>query len=284
MNATLPDDVAELLSQFIFKFSKKDVLTYFARTGFEENVLIKFEDLLHFDSFLTEKIDKIKNVGIDFPILFQNKGKPNLVIVAMDPKRNDNNQIQKGNVSLGSVFSLNNINSTKQNSNDYWKFISPLRNDFNIYLTDIYKIYFASSRSEQKVSNKDFEFKNKSTSIDNQNVSIHKQILKKELEIVFRNSNSEDNLVVALGKEAEIALREIYNISFEEENIQVTQENINFLFMPHISRTVTQSIKTIGSLYEAIGVLKNLRKLYKKGNEFKEIGGKIKELKSDLFL
>jgi hypothetical protein len=53
--------------------------------------------------------------------------------------------------------------------------------------------------------------------------------------------------------------------------------------MPHISRIVTQNIKTISNLFEAMSLIKDLRKNDKSATEYKNLGLKIKQLNENLF-
>ena len=278
----LPEEITQILADYFFNLSKDDVLSKFHQTSLEIDVTVDKRDLLHFGDFLLNKSEKIKNLGIDFPLFFENKGKPNLAIVAMDPKRNDESCKEKNCISLGSVFALNKESGRKSNENDYWNFIYPLTQDFNVYLTDVYKIYYDSIDKNQKVSNKDADFKEFKISINGNKKNIHSHILEKEFEFLFRNPSSDQNIVIALGKEAKTSICQSFGINLKEDEISIVHDNIKFIFMPHISRTVTQNIKTVSRLYEAIGELKNVRK--NDGDKFKLVGSQILDLKEELFL
>jgi hypothetical protein len=277
----LPEEITQILTDYFFKLSKDDVRSKFYQTTLDIDVTLEIKDLLYFGDFLDSKKENIKNVGIDFPLFFENKGNPNLAIVAMDPKRNDKSCKEKNCISLGSVFALNKDSGRKSNENDYWNFISPLTKDFNVYLTDVFKIFYDTADKKQKVSNKDSDFKEFKISIDGNEKNIHRHILEKEFEFLFQNSSSNENLVVALGKEAQTTICQLFGIKLSENEISIVHQNIKFIFMPHISRTVTQNIKTVGRLYEAIGELKNVRK--NDGNKFKLVGKQIIDLRLELF-
>jgi hypothetical protein len=278
---SLPEEITQILTDYFFNLSKDDVRSKFQQTTLEIDVTVEIKELLYFGDFLLNKSEKIKNLGIDFPLFFENKGKPNLAIVAMDPKRNDESCKEKNCISLGSVFALNKESGRKSNENDYWNFISPLTQDFNVYLTDVYKIYYDSIDRNKKVSNKDTDFKEFKISINNNEKNIHRHILEKEFEFLFQNSSTNESLVIALGKEAKTAICQLFGINLKEDEISIVHDNIKFIFMPHISRTVTQNIKTVSRLYEAIGELKNVRK--NDGDKFKLIGSQILDLKEELF-
>jgi hypothetical protein len=282
IKASLPVEIIEILSKHLLNLSKKEIHDYFDKTTQDEFIYLKINKLKHFDNLLNAKLGAIKNIGIDFPLYFENKDKPNLVIVAMDPKRKDNNQIVEESISLSSVFALNNLSSRSTNKNDYWKFISPLTKDFNVYLTDVYKIYFDNANPSQKISSKDSKFKNFEILIENQKKNLHYQILEEEIETFFSKSKPNQNFVIALGNEAKDAICRIYNITTKDK-ISVEQKNKKFIFMPHISRIVTQNIKTISNLFEAMSIIKDLRKNDKSATEYKNLGIKIKELNKTLF-
>lgn len=281
INPLLPEEIIQILTENFFKLSKDDIRSKFQQTTLEIDVSVEIKDLLYFGSFLLNKSEKIKNLGIDFPLFFENKGKPNLAIVAMDPKRNDESCKEKNCISLGSVFALNKDSGRKSNENDYWNFIYPLTQDFNVYLTDVYKIYYDSIDKNQKVSNKDTDFKEFKISINNNEKNIHRHILEKEFDFLFQNSSTNESLVIALGKEAKTSICQLFGINLKEDEISIVHDNIKFIFMPHISRTVTQNIKTVSRLYEAIGELKNARK--NDGDKFKLAGSQILDLKEELF-
>jgi hypothetical protein len=90
IKASLPDEFIEILSKHLLNLSKKEIHDYFDKTTQDEFIYLKINKLKHFDNLLNAKLGAIKNIGIDFPLYFENKDKPNLVIVAMDPKRKDN--------------------------------------------------------------------------------------------------------------------------------------------------------------------------------------------------
>jgi hypothetical protein len=280
LKSVLPKDTLEILSRFILKLSIKDIQSNFDETQINESIEIDIQKHLLFNGFFNDKIDVIKNVGFDFPLNFHNNKKRNLVIVALDPKRSDNNKINQGNVSLGSVFALHNPSKRQTVKNDYWNFIYPLTQQFNIYLTDVFKVYFElEDKSENK---KGIHKKYKELPLNNNSEeNFHHVILKKEIECFFNSSNSEENIVLTLGKEARNAVSILYQIEHKEDEVFVKKNDVKFIFMPHISRTVTQNIKTVGRLYEAIGELKDARKI--DGNQFKLVGSKIKELQQELF-
>lgn len=231
--------------------------------------LFPISDLGSFSTFLTNKSISPFNIGVDLPIYFGDlNSKSRIMIVAMDPKRIG----QEPSVfSLGSVFSLHTIEGRNTRKNDYWNFIEPMIADNLVYLTDIYKLYYESfievnNRQVHKVSNKDKTFIGKNTVPFN----INKEILEKEIELV------KPTKIIALGKEAASALKQIQDLKIKGSEIYYRHNQIEYLFMPHIARTVTQNISTIANLFVAMGKLKNDKQL-----EF--LGEQLKIYKDDLF-
>ena len=197
-----------------------------------------------------------KNVGIDFPITFGDYvSSPNrTMIVALDPKRNDlvnakqNAEVPK-TISLNSVFSLHSEGGRQNSRNSYWSFVSYISRTSFVYLTDVYKIYYQTNDASGKalVSNKDKEFVDSNRAPYQHN----KLILEKEIEII------KPNRIITLGKDARNTVLRALDVPVENDDVLIVHGGIEFLFLPHISTTVTQSIKTIGDLYVGLGLLTN---------------------------
>jgi uracil-DNA glycosylase len=226
-------------------------------------------EVVNFQKFLDIKEEQPFNIGIDLPIYFGDpSSKHKIMIVAMDPKRIGQ---EPGVYTLGSVFSLHTNEGRSTHKNDYWKFIEPMISDNFVYLTDIYKLYYESfsevnGRKTHIVSNKDKSFIGKDTIP----FKINKQILDAEIKIV------QPTKIIALGKEAANALKLIKGIKNSESEICFNQEGIEYIFMPHIARTVTQNISTVANLFVAMGKIKN-------DKQMENIGIQIKKYKGDLF-
>jgi hypothetical protein len=231
--------------------------------------LFPISDLGSFSTFLTNKSTRPFNIGVDLPIYFGDPiSNSRIMIVAMDPKRLGQ---EPGVFSLGSVFSLHTNEGRTTRKNDYWNFIEPMITDNLVYLTDVYKLYYESfievnNRQVHQVSNKDKAFIGKNTIPFN----INKEILEKEIELV------KPTKIIALGKEAASALKQIQDLKIKGTEIYFKHNQIEYIFMPHIARTVTQNISTIANLFVAMGKLKNDQQL-----EF--VGEQLKIYKDDLF-
>jgi uracil-DNA glycosylase len=269
--------IAQVLDRHIY-FENIDVFSFYqdmisAYDTPESNSLFSkarnLSEIVNFHRFLETKEEKQFNIGIDLPIYFGNpESNHKIMIVAMDPKRIGQ---EPGVYTLGSVFSLHTNEGRSTNKNDYWKFIEPMISENFVYLTDIYKLYYESfsevnGRKTHVVSNKDKSFIGK----DTVPFKINKQILEAEIKIV------QPTKIIALGKEAANALKLIKGITNRQSDIYFKQEGIEYIFMPHIARTVTQNISTIANLFVAIGKLKN-------DEQIENIGNQIKTYKEDLF-
>ena len=224
-------------------------------------------DLIGIDDILNKK-ESIRNLGIDLPIYFGDyyNCSSKIMIVAMDPKRNgqDNKEIV-----MGSVFGLHDKRGRETSRNDYWKFIAPLLDSNFIYLTDIYKIYYEynvlkNNISATIISNKDPEYLDKNGTV----FKLNKSILEREIAFI------KPDLIVSLGLESANALKMLQGIK-EKENYMI-HNGIEYIFMPHIARTVTQSIPTIANLFIAMGKIKKHKSLI-------EAGEQIHLLRNELF-
>lgn len=230
-----------------------------------ENSIIEIKDLTSYKKLLADKTI-IENLGIDLPIYFGNSNNNRIMIVAMDPKRNgqSNNKI-----SIGSVFALHQKENRITNKNDYWKFIEPLSKENFVYITDIYKLYYESfeitnGKQNKIISNKDKEY----ISPKCDSFETNKKILEEEIKLI------KPKTIISLGNESANALKKISGIN--STDLEVFHNGIKYLFMPHISRTVTQNILTISNLFISMGKLKNNLKMI-------EIGEQIKINKIKLF-
>jgi hypothetical protein len=208
------------------------------------------------EGFLLGK-SRVWNLGIDLPIWFGDLRveKQRLMIVAMDPKRNSQ---EDQRITLNSVFSLHTRSGRETRRNDYWRFIEPFIKSGFVYLTDLYKLYYETSLVRAGVtlplvSNKDETFIGRGTVA----YQMNKSILAAEIKAVAPTR------VVAFGNEAAAALRGIQGLP-SPGPIQI-HEGVEYVFVPHISRTVTQSISTIANLYATVGMLRGNMELQRIG-------------------
>jgi len=265
-DGTLYRQISGILNEKLLS-SKIDVVSLYhhmingcndEKTNRNSDFNIAVNDVTGYGDLLLQR--EVENLGIDLPIYFGNPdSNKKIMIVAMDAKRNGQNH---NKISIGSVFALDEKSSRETNRNDYWKFIEPLTKDSFVYLTDIFKLYYETHYNDKGkqyklLSNKDQTYTDKASVAFNTN----KKILEAEIELV------KPNTIISLGNESAYALKMISGITSNE--LEVTHNGISYLFMPHISRTVTQSIPTIANLFITMGKLKNNAKMIALGEEIK---------------
>lgn len=246
--------ISGLLSEYIFE-SNIDPVPFYEEIskGIEIKTPIGIKDLKEdLSQVLMEKI-QIKNLGIDLPIWFgDHSSASKIMIVALDPKRDHGSDL----ITLGSIFALH-MEENRTSQRNYWNFIKPLLENNFVYLTDIFKIYYEATDDKNAkffLSNKDKEF----TYPDKKPYLLHKELLEREISIINPNK------IITLGEDSKKAIKKIKGISTHELNF--TKDDIDYIFLPHISRRVTQSIKTIGNLYKGLGLLREDKMLQGIGN------------------
>lgn len=251
-------DIVALYHQMINGCSDEKIIR-------SSDFFISINDVFGYGALLLNK--ELENLGIDLPIYFgdENSNK-RVMIVAMDAKRNGQSH---NKISIGSVFSLDEKNARETNRNDYWNFIEPMTHNTFVYLTDIFKIYYETysdnnGKKTKLLSNKDKEYIDKKS----HSYLTNKSILELEIQLV------KPDTIISLGHESAHALKMIQSI--DTNDLEVTQNGIRYLFMPHISRTVTQSIPTIANLFITMGKLKN-------DSEMIQLGEMIRKAKDKLY-
>ena len=265
MNEILENKIASkiirLLSCELFSLSNNELYSLLDKSLKTNELNIIFRD------FLTSK-NNLENLGIDLPLSFgdYSDGFNNTMVVALDPKRNSKSNVMYNinpvEISIGSIFSLHTEVGKTTKKNIYWDFISFISKSGFVYVTDVYKIYYETKNLAGQIilSNKDKEFSqnnslNQEKSPYNQNVLI----LEKEIEII------KPRRIITLGKDARNAVVKIRSLSINNDDVLISLDGIEYIFLPHISQTVTQSIKTIGNLYRGIGIIANQPNITKIG-------------------
>jgi uracil-DNA glycosylase len=211
----LYNKIAKILENHLFNKnvnvnSLYDNMTEHFQNDFPPNNLLKslsINDLNNFNEFLSIKED-LRNLGIDLPVYFgsHKESENKIMIVAMDPKRRGQDTKE---ITLNSVFSLHSKKYGRETKKqDYWKFIKPiLKNNF-VYLTDIYKLYYLTSKINKKgvkqplTSNKDKKYTE---------ITTHSDILKDEIFLI------KPKLIVAYGGKAREACANILDIKLKNK-------------------------------------------------------------------
>ena len=250
----LSNEVYSVLQQNLFA-QPLNVAEWYAhlRSGSVINTSLQIHHLHpELQALLNSKTD-LKNCGIDLPVWFGDlNSEQRLLIVALDPKRNQT----VTEITLGSVFSLHTSEGRSTRRNNYWNFIEPLTKQGFVYITDIFKIYYEardSTKGKTLLSNKDLTHINPEAPSG----KLYKSILEKEIALV------RPTRIITLGNEAASVIKKIRNI--RTSNLNYLDSTAEYIFLPHISNTVTQNIKTIGNLFLGIGLIKRDESLRKIG-------------------
>lgn len=232
----LKPKISDLLKSKLLSSRLVDIYSLLDKNIQIDDLQPVFKNLLQSKSFL-------KNIGIDLPFWFGDFNSTNkTMVVALDPKRN---RQEHNEISVNTIFSVHTEEGKNTNRNDYWSFVSFLAKTGFIYLTDIYKIYYETRDKNGNVllSNKDKSF------ITGDCYEQNKSILQKEIEIV------KPQRIITLGLGAANAVKRIKGVVTDQINFKNENEELEYIFLPHISRTVTQSIRTIGNLYKGLGII-----------------------------
>ena len=184
--------------------------------------LSKFDLAADF-SFLKDL--SVRTIGIDFPIkLSKGKNRPVLMICAMDPLRAENQlKLPEENVTDWVPFSVikNPSKENKYSEKENLQFFYSLLKDFDLYLTDVYKVFY---REGNKISNKIKAYTD---------LIIHREILESEINVVNPAA------ILTLGNGARDAICQLYKIhppTWNNEIFKTAIENNRTLVMvPHIS-------------------------------------------------
>ncbi len=178
------------------------------------------------DQFKEIKQKNIRTIGIDFPIrLSKGKNRPVLMICAMDPLREDSDDISRiDEVGFWVPFSIINSIDSKYNKptdRSNLSFFHTLLETYDLYVTDLYKVFY---REGEKVSNGQKEFKR---------LSVHKEIFEKEIKIL------KPYAILTLGNYARDGICQILDLNppMWSDTIPstVSNDNTKVIMVPHIS-------------------------------------------------
>lgn len=266
--ASILDDVVDIISRIGFSNSidlKEIYKNWNSAKELKDLAELPYSSLhdTNYHYFLDQNAE-YRNIGIDLPVWFGDfNSDQSIMLIAMDPKRNSG---EPNEISLNAVFSLHeSVVGLNVRKNDYWKFIKPLTEKNFVYVTDAYKLYYERTLQGKKVlSNKDNVYKGR----DSACLNLNREILQKEIDLVGPKK------VIAMGNEAISTVKMLLNIESDEQII--TDNGVSFVFMPHIVRTVTSQVSTIGRLFETVGFIKGDKNI-------QQIGKDILYSKDELF-
>ena len=182
----------------------------------------------------------LTTISLDVPIFLKSKKEntETIMICAMDPlspeeKNDKKNNDFKNNIGFWMPFSL-----LEQKSSSNKAFFTLLLEECNLYITDIFKLFFRKkdNLNASKSSNKLPQFKN---------LSIHRELINNEIEIIkpkviiTLGNNARDN-ILKLNKSD----NKIIKNNWEVEPLQISKWNneVNIISIPHISKSANGSI------------------------------------------
>lgn len=186
---------------------------------------IRIEDLneeLHKDA-----IGKC-SYGIDLPVWFGSKGqnRKKIFLLAMDPMRGADDRTT---ADLNSPFSIH-----LGNNNNYISSIKHLSDSFDIYITDVFKLFYRDPINKKKVSNASLNFTQ---------LEIHSRIIIKEIDLF------NPDLILCLGKHPLAGLRKIKGLTPEPKSTigpiyQYSFNSIPTFAIPHASGVASRWAQT----------------------------------------
>lgn len=166
--------------------------------------------------------DRMVRYGIDLPAWFHNGKRKTLMVLAMDPLRKPNDY--RGSGSSNDVADVNTPFSLHtQPENDYYPFVLMALEKYNVYVTDIFKLY--STDGEKAISNRNAVF----TSL-----KIHRDILRSEIEVV------KPDVVLTLGNHALSGVSKLYaefklKGKISEKLFRYDFDGVSYFAIPHLS-------------------------------------------------
>ncbi len=231
------NSVYNQLEQYVLSSGKTSI-----DVGLIENLKEPFKTLIQVE------LKDVTTIAIDFPIYFKSPSQTDktLMVCAMDslpslPSSNywnEKNFDFTKNINFWAPFSLiddwnNLVGSMKTNI----PFFSTLLSEYNLYITDVYKIFFRMGTNNKWTNSNAIgrytELKN------NEGVNIHGTILSKEIEIV------KPHAILTLGNAARNTVVQINNQLYNYQQItKVWGEDIQsykwnnltpIISLPHIS-------------------------------------------------
>lgn len=182
-----------------------------------ENKLIEYLTINDLSNIDIESKNKKCSYGIDLPVWFidenENKTKKKIMILAMDPLRNkQNNGTESNQISFNSPFSIH-----QKTKNNYYPSIKQLSEKYDVYITDVFKLFFRNQENQNSVSNQDEKFIR---------LDIHTELLQKEIEIF------KPDIILCLGKHPINGLSKIDKSIVPNSTIVSELKNYNFTNIP----------------------------------------------------
>ncbi|WP_312554610.1 uracil-DNA glycosylase family protein [Empedobacter brevis] len=193
----MKDEIFELIQKSIINLDNdelKELYNYW-NSNEEKRNHIDFKEFKDLKGWIRNKGIISKNQfstdnavahGIDLPYWFNHQNPENrIMIIGIDPLRSKKEFIDiKNDVIIGTPYAVHSEKFRKGRTKEYWNFISSLKEQNVVYLTDVFKLYFIDEEKKTRSYNYLFENYRK------ENLSI----LRKEIEIL------NPTIIITLGK------------------------------------------------------------------------------------
>ncbi|MDC0338667.1 uracil-DNA glycosylase family protein [Flavobacteriales bacterium] len=211
-----------------------NVYNHFSTIFNQGNVIKDFDPSMPINKLKNFKhsiISQKSSYGIDLPVWFtiKNKNRQKIMLIGMDPLRQKSTEGEIGKVaSLNTPYSIHH-----RVRNNYYPSISLLASQYDIYITDVFKLFFREPEDPDFVSNQNTSFTE---------LAIHTKLLQKEI------TAFSPDLILCLGKQpvndglAKIGLtRFIPSIVTKIDNISLT--SIPIYAIPHATGLASKHAK-----------------------------------------
>ena len=247
----ITDDIISLLEFNLIKPAAglksvyKNLITYFKIAQELKNTptdseIVKLQQVLLANELNTNDLvnefsylhfEDIRTIAIDFPFSLQNGMRDTIMICAMDsfPPNNTQSDKEKKTIKSWVPFSLiDNWSYQKGSAKSNSTFFMLLFQTYNIYVTDIYKIFFREGPcGTDKRSNQNLRYTNNI-------LDIHKTILENEINII------KPKAIITLGNRSRDALLKFTNVKAQNwhKDLQTyswIDNKTKILSIPHIS-------------------------------------------------
>lgn len=241
------------------------LLNYFELIHKEEYLKKEALNILNFKSITKHDLNqnlkkikekKLKTIAIDLPILLKldDKSKDTIIIVAMDPLSPlEQDKVDADKIGFWIPFSLiDNIKTGEKSFKSNYLFFAELLKNYNVYVTDVYKLFYRLEEPINKKSNSDFDFIELET-------TLHFSILNYEIEtikpkaIITLGNNSRNTLLNHL----KIKTEKWDDIQLNYWQLESNTKLIPLISIPHISGAANGTSSLILKKYPGLTGTKN---------------------------
>ena len=174
--------------------------------------------------------DKITTLASDLPIFIKSESQnaKTIMVCAMDalpPTPSAPEDFNRDTIGFGSPFNL-----MEKSTDENYIFFQELSKDYNLYVTDIYKLFFYVATDKKNKKNQDI-FSKSNTFPEFKIIETHRNILKEEIDII------KPHCIITLGNDSRNSIVEISNETNNKKVIpvpwikkdEVTQEELAYL-------------------------------------------------------